>query len=130
MNTFRLVSKSDVIGSTVSFLCLIHCIATPLIFVAQAELATHSEEHPLWWGLLDIVFLVISFFAVLWTGKTTSKKWVKNALWLSWGVLALIVINEKLSVIPLLEEAIYFPAVSLILLHLYNHKYCNHCVEQ
>ncbi|MBL6644721.1 MAG: MerC domain-containing protein [Flavobacteriaceae bacterium] len=129
MSTFRLTSNSDIIGSTASFLCLVHCVATPFIFAAQAGLANQSDEHPLWWGFLDIVFLIISFFAVLWTGKYTSKKWITKALWFSWGVLAFIVLNEKLSLFPLTELAIYLPAVSLIVLHLYNRKYCADCIK-
>ena len=124
MNTFRLASKSDIIGSTASFLCLVHCIATPFLFVAQAGLATHTDEHPLWWGFLEIVFLVISFMAVLWTGRATSKPWMKYALWITWLVLTFIIVNEKLSLIPLPESVIYVPTVVLIGLHLYNRKYC------
>ena len=130
MNTLRLISKSDLIGSSASFLCLIHCIATPFLFVAQAEISGHAEAHPMWWGLLDIVFLVISYFAVWWSGQTTTKSSIRYALWISWVVLTIIVLNEKLSIVELPETAIYLPAVSLIVLHLYNRKYCNHCIEE
>ena len=130
MNAFRLQSKSDIIGSGASLLCLIHCILTPFLFVAQAELSGHGEAHPIWWGLLDVVFLVISYFAVWWSGKNTSKSWIHYALWASWIVLAVIVMNEKLEVVHLPEAVIYLPAISLIVLHLYNRKYCNHCVEE
>ncbi|MEO0571655.1 MAG: MerC domain-containing protein [Bacteroidota bacterium] len=130
MNTFRLISKSDIIGSTASFLCLVHCLVTPLLFVAQAEILGHGEAHPMWWGLLDVFFLVISYFAVWWSGQTTTKSWIRYALWISWIVLTVIVLNEKLAVVPLPESAIYMPALSLIVLHLYNRKYCNHCIEQ
>ena len=129
MNTFRLITKSDVIGSSASLLCLIHCIATPFLFVAQAEISTHSETHPFWWGALDIFFLIISYLAVWWSGQTTSKKWMRSSLWMSWILLAVIVLNEKLSVFSLPEEAIYLPAVGLIILHLYNRKYCTQCIE-
>lgn len=129
MNTFRLATKSDVIGSTASFLCLIHCIATPFLFVAQAEILGHGESHPMWWGLLDVVFLVISYFAVWWSGQTTTRSWIRKALWISWILLAIIVMNEKLAVVELPEAVIYLPAISLIVLHLYNRKYCSQCVE-
>ena len=126
MNLMQLTSKSDIIGTTASTLCLIHCIATPFLFVAQAGIIGHEEAHPMWWGLLDIVFLIISYFAVWWSSESTSKSWVRYALWISWAVLTIIVLNEKLSVFPLLEEAIYIPTIGLIGLHLYNKKYC-HC---
>ena len=130
MNTFRLTSKSDIIGSKASFLCLVHCVATPFLFVAQAEILGQGEAHPIWWGLLDVFFLIISYFAVWWSGQTTTKPWIRSALWISWIILAVIVLNEKLSVVPLPEVAIYFPAISLIVLHLYNRNYCNHCIEE
>ncbi|AKA36254.1 MerC domain-containing protein [Flagellimonas lutaonensis] len=126
MNTLLVHSKSDLIGAVAGALCLVHCVATPFLFVVQAGLVEHGHSHPLWWGLLDIVFLGISFAAVWWSGKMTSKKWMRNALWVSWVVLALIVGNEKFSWLPIAEQAIYAPTVALVLLHLYNRKYC-HC---
>lgn len=124
MNTLQLNAKSDLTGTLASALCLIHCIATPFIFVANAGVSEHIESHPQWWGILDIFFLAISFIAVWWSGKTTSKKTIGLGLWFSWLVLASIVINEKLSLFPLEEGAIYLPSISLIVLHLYNRKYC------
>lgn len=119
-----LKEKSDILGSVASSLCLIHCMATPFLFIAQSYSATQSESTPIWWKSIDYIFLVISFFAIYWSTKTTSKKWVKPMLWISWIVLALIIINEKLEYIHLAESTIYIPAVALILLHLYNRKYC------
>ena len=50
----RIVLKnSDTFGALASTLCLIHCILTPLLYVL-----------PLWWKGLNLVFLLISFFAV------------------------------------------------------------------
>ncbi len=68
----NLTSKSDFIGVAASTLCFFHCIATPLIFVAQAGSAVMEEVHPWWWGTLDIIFLVISFFAVYWSSRKSS----------------------------------------------------------
>ena len=127
MYTLRLRSKSDLIGAFASILCLAHCLATPLLFIAQAEIVD-GAAHQKWWGVLDIVFLGISFAAIWWSVKTTSKKWMQNLLWLSWIVLAIVVFNEKLSLFPLAEQAIYVPTAALIFLHLYNRKYCN-CTE-
>ena len=126
---FNLTSRSDIIGATASTLCFVHCLATPFLFVAQAGLTVGEELHPWWWGTLDIVFLVISFFAVYWSARHSSKRWMKSALWLSWITLSFVVLNEKLSLISLWEEAIYPPALALIVFHLYNRKYCT-CGKQ
>ena len=89
LNLVNLSTRSDVIGAAASVLCFIHCLATPFLFVAHAGLTIGHESHPLWWGALDIVFLAISFFAVYWSTRNTSKKWIKYAFWFSWLFLLL-----------------------------------------
>ena len=120
MQILKLTQKSNLIGAWASTLCLLHCLLTPILFIVQAGMA----KHPKWWGILDIVFLIISLFAIWQSSITSSKKWMKISLWISWGLLLIIVINEKLSLFPLAEQAIYIPTVSLVFLHLYNQKYC------
>lgn len=124
MNILQLNSKSDVLGALAGGLCLVHCLATPLLFVAQAGMVVGNEIHPWWWGLLDIIFLALSFLAIWWSGKKTSKVWMRNALWTSWFILAFLVLNEKMDWYPLAEQAIYVPTIALVGLHLYNRKYC------
>ena len=89
------------------------------------------SQASLWWSFIDVVLLVVSFFAVFWAAKNTSKHWMKISLYSSWSLLALIILNEQLHVIHLTEYLIYIPAVALIGLHLYNRKYCqcagDHC---
>lgn len=116
--------KPDILGTLASSLCLIHCVATPFIFIAQSCSITCCEATPIWWKAIDYLFLVISFFAIYYATQTTSSKWVKPALWFSWFTLFIIIINEKVAWFPLNEKAIYLPALALILLHLYNKKYC------
>ncbi|WP_193363738.1 MerC domain-containing protein [Kordia algicida OT-1] len=121
-------SKSDTIGMLASSLCLVHCLITPFLFIAQAQIACCETSTPFWWKILDYVFLVISFFAIYWSAKTTSKQWMKYALWSCWFFLSVIIINEKVNVLHIPEYAIYIPAISLVFLHLYNKKYCQ-CQE-
>ena len=116
----KLFQKSDVIGAWASALCLIHCLMAPLLFVVQAGII----QYPQWWGILDILFLIVSLFAIWRSSKTTSKDWMRFALWISWLLLAIVVFNEKLSLFPLMEEAIYVPSLGLVFLHLFNRKYC------
>jgi len=90
-----------------------------------------EKVRPWWWGILDIVFLAISFFAIYWSAKNTSKRWIKYAFWCLWVLLALIILNEKWEIGHLAEEIIYFPTLSLVFLHFYNRRYCQcedeHC---
>ncbi len=123
-----LVNKSDSVGALASGLCLIHCVATPFLFVLQ-PLSVSEEAAPLWWQSLDYIFLVVSFFAVYWSAVNTSKRWMRYALWISYVVLALAILNEKFEVLHLGEFLTYIPATSLIGLHLYNQKYCQ-CADE
>ena len=124
----KLSIKSDSIGAIASSLCLAHCIATPILFVMQ-PLAVHAETAPVWWKNLDYTFLLLSFFAVYWSVKNSSKTWVKYALWVSWIALTSAILNEKMELLHLGEIVVYGPAISLIFLHLYNRKYCQ-CADE
>jgi uncharacterized membrane protein len=119
-----LKQKTDLIGAITSTLCLMHCIATPFIFIAQSSAMVCCESAPVWWRLIDYFFLVISFLAVYRSTQTTASYWIKPFLWLSWSVLFIIIMNEKIAWFSFSEQAIYFPALALIALHLYNKKYC------
>jgi len=127
--------KSDILGTLASTLCLIHCIATPFLFIVQTGSASFSQITPSWWKSLDYLFLIISFIAIYRSTQTTSIKWMKPLLWISWFGLLVVILNEKLEIFHLTEVAIYIPALALITLHLYNKKYCKCstdtcCVEQ
>jgi len=117
--------NTDILGSFSSSLCLIHCVATPFVFMAQTTAINCCEGAPIWWKLLDYFFLIISFYAIYWSTKATTINWIKPLLWLSWFMLMVIIMNEKLELLPLPEALIYIPSILLIGLHLYNRKYCN-----
>lgn len=116
--------NSDSLGALASGLCLIHCVTTPFLFIAQTCSATCCETAPNWWKAIDYIFIIISFISVYWSTKQSSKIWVAIALWLSWTLLFLALLNEKITLINLPETSIYIPAIALVTLHLYNRKYC------
>jgi len=122
VNSFR-QNNSDTFGALASGLCLLHCIITPFIFIVQSSTADHVEV-PVWWGTIDIILIIISFIAVYWSGKNTTKQWVKFGLWLCWALMSFVIINEKIGLLELSESSIYAPAIGLISLHIYNRKYC------
>lgn len=124
MTIINVIHKSDWIGIFTSGLCVLHCMATPFLFVAHAGIGIQGQALPPWWGFVDFAFLLLSFLAVYWSAKKTSKKWVAQFFWVLWGVLALIIANEKWGFWQLTEAAIYFPTIGLVLLHFYNHRYC------
>lgn len=114
------INKSDSLGIMASSLCLLHCLATPLLFAAQSQILNWAP----WWSSIDVFFLLISAFAIYKSTTTVVKNWIKSALWISWAVLFFIIINEKIEWLPIPEVAIYFPSMSLVFLHIYSNKYC------
>ena len=116
--------KSDNIGAIASTLCLIHCIASPTLFIAQSCSITCCNGSPVWYSSLDYFFLIISLFSVHQSTQNTSKNWIKLALWISFLGLLIVVINEKISLFYTNDNFLYIPAISLITLHLYNRNYC------
>ncbi len=119
-----ILQKPDVLGATASVLCIIHCLATPLIFIAHTCAVGGGKSAPSWWGGLDYVFLVISFFAIKQSIKNSSKSIIKFALGFNWVVLFLLILNETFSWFYLPETVTHVVALLLALLHLYNVRYC------
>ena len=116
--------KPDTIGAIVSTLCVVHCLLTPLLFVAQSYTATHSHEAPFWWKNLDYLFILISIITVYESTKKSTNKLIKAGLWMSWIMLFLLILNEKLVWIELDEIITYSVALTLSMLHIYNLNYC------
>ena len=119
-----LLYKPDTIGVIASTLCVIHCLATPLLFIAQSCSVGGCESTPFWWRNIDYLFLVISFISVYRTTQTTSRRIMKPAFWLSWVFLVFLIVNEKLTWFSLPEVTTYLIAFTLVGLHLYNLTYC------
>ena len=118
------INNSDSIGALASGLCLIHCLATPFIFVVQSCAATCCASAPAWWICFDYFFLTISFFAIFKSTKTTQSNFIKYSLWSFWFLLFCLIVNESFEVILINKNVLYFIAISLSFLHIYNLKYC------
>ena len=120
--------KSDRIGALASSLCMVHCIVTPLLFVAQSSSMSVCAQSPVWWKVVDYAFLAISFAAIFRSSQTTSIRWMPTALWTSWAFLLLVIINQGVDLVCIPGVFHYLPACAIIGLHLYNQKYCE-CKE-
>jgi hypothetical protein len=115
--------SADNIGMASSSLCSVHCIATPFIFIAQACAASCCADSPTWWRAIDFLFLGISFIAVYFAAKGSTKAWMRFGLYAAFGFLSFFIINEHFGNIQLPRILLYIPAFILIVLHLYNKKY-------
>ena len=119
-----IIYKPDSIGSIASILCLIHCIATPFIFITQACTMSCCAGTPTWWQSMDYVFVVISFFAILRSTQTSSNKTIKIALWITWFLFFISIMNKAIQLLYINQNFTYATGITLALLHLYNLKYC------
>ncbi|WP_335974521.1 MerC domain-containing protein [Gaetbulibacter jejuensis] len=119
-----ILQKPDTVGALASTLCLLHCIATPLLFIVHSCAAGGCASSPFWWKSLDFVFLAISLIAVKRSTQNTSKPFMKPLLWISWSCLFFLIINERLLWVSFPESLMHISAVSLAVLHIYNLKYC------
>jgi len=127
MKGIQLVKNTDpdFVGAASSVLCMIHCIITPFLFAAQATVSTAcSEISPTWWKMVDYLFLIITFFAIYYTAKSTLLKWLPNVMYVMWSVLAILLFNKLYHLVSIPHPAIYVPALSLSGLHIYNRHYC------
>ena len=116
--------KPDTIGSLASSLCLIHCIVTPFIFITQACTNSCCADAPIWWQSIDYIFLIISFFAIYRSTQTSTKLEIKIALWLTWIVFFILILNKQIQIFYISNNFTYASGILLAILHLYNLKYC------
>lgn len=119
-----IIYKPDSIGSIASILCLIHCVATPFIFITQACTMSCCAGAPTWWQSIDYIFVVISFFAILRSTQTSSNKIIKIALWITWFLFFISIMNKAIQLFYINQNITYSAGITLALLHLYNLKYC------
>ena len=117
------IRKYDSLGALASGLCMIHCIATPFLFIASACTVSCCSATPLWWQWIDYAFLGISLFAVINASKSTVNKFIKYGLWISWIGLFLFLLNAKFLWFSLSIDLKYIPALSLVSLHIYNLRF-------
>ena len=119
------IQHPDTLGAINSSLCVIHCFTTPFLFLTQAQTSlVEPSTVPLWWQLLNYVFIVVSFFAVNRTVKNSSNQLVKSLMWVSWVLLSALILNEEFEIMHMPELLTYFAGISLASLHIYNLKYC------
>lgn len=116
--------KPDSIGAIASMLCVVHCLATPILFIAHSCCSDGCDAAPVWWKSIDFIFLTISFLSIYQSTKTTSQSAMKPILWSLWSLLAFLIINEKIHLTELPETLNYITAITLAFFHIYNLKYC------
>ena len=114
----------DSVGIVAGTLCMIHCIATPFLFIAKACSSVCCADAPVWWQLIDYAFLIISFIAIYFITKKSTLSWIKITFWISWFLLLVTLLNHTFRIVSVPEYLLYIPASAIIILHFYNVKFC------
>ena len=112
--------KANFLGIISSALCLIHCLITPFIFITQCYSAQSNTNAPLWWNLIDLMFIIIAFFAIYVATKNTPNNYIKKGLWINWILVSVFIINEKVDYIQLPEIILYASTACLVILYIQN----------
>ena len=124
LSNYTSAKKADYFGILASGLCLLHCFATPFIFIVRSCSAACCSESPTWWKTIDYLFLIVSLIAVKQVFKTSQNKLLKSGFAVSWVALLILILNENFAMFSIFKHAVFIPAFSLILLHVYNIKLC------
>lgn len=112
--------KSDIIGIISSGLCLVHCLAGPIMV-----LLGYSFIEPDGWHIWDFIFLIISAYAIFNVTRGHSTRWIKAGLWASFSVLSLsIFFSHDMLFFSVLS---WLAAASLVVFHVLNLKHAREC---
>jgi len=119
INTFN-INKADLIGILSSSICLVHCIATPLLIAFGAGFMTNP--------FFKYLFLIISFVAVFKATEKVTHTKIALFLWVSFlGFLLSTLFQEEYH---WLHYSGYFFALLVITGHILNIKHCKTCKNE
>lgn len=114
------INKADIIGILSSSICLVHCVATPLLIAFGAGFITNP--------FFKYLFLIISFVSIFKATENITNKKISLLLWISfWGFLFSTLFQEEYE---WLHYSGYFFAILIIIGHILNIKHCKECSKQ
>lgn len=113
-------NHSDSIGILAGSICLVHCLATPLLFVVKSCTHASCEAAPMWWQLMDYAFLAIALGAIVTTKSNTRFAWLKGSLWVSWLALLGVLLSHSFDIVHISTIVSYIPPLLIVALHSFN----------
>lgn len=133
MNDQKLRQNSDFIGMLSSSLCLVHCIAVPLVMgwysmvehTGQAhEHAAHTHSHLTMGGInWDFLFIALGAVAVYFSTRAHHiTPTLKAVLWGFFGLFAVGILLEQH--IAIFQYVGYVGSIGLIVGHWINYRRC------
>lgn len=117
MNKSYKINKADLIGILSSSICLVHCVATPLLVLFSVNIFTNPA--------FDLLFLFVALGSIFKATQNTSNIKIALLLWFSFvGFMIATLFHDFFEWLHYLG---YLFALLLIIGHLLNIKNCNKC---
>jgi MerC mercury resistance protein len=111
-------TTSDKIGITASILCLIHCLALPILFTVSAD-TLHLVNHEM--PIIDYIFAGVALVAAYLSARKTTNTKVKIAFGVGWAFFILgVLLHDN----PYLFILLHIGSIILIITHLKNIHSC------
>jgi len=113
-------NKADYIGILGSLLCIVHCIAMPVLALGS----TFGHDHHMHIGFisLDYLFILINAAAVYFATRDHKSVFVRTLLWSALLIFAVSLIFEERNIV--FQWLGYFGSALLITGHLVNLYIC------
>lgn len=115
----------DLLGIGASTLCVLHCLATPLLVVALPMLEVYEHQTHAAFALAILAIGMLAF----WPGYLRHRRsWVVVTALLGFGLISLgVTAPEGLLTEPLEAAATVAGGATLVFAHLRNVFFCRYC---
>ena len=116
----------DYLGIAGSGMCLIHCLAMPVLFFIQNSFAKDLLKN---WDLeniyLDYLFVLLCFFAIFSVTQYTNSWKINTSFWVCFTLFTISILFEE--DFKYLDFLGYGASLGLIITHIINIKYRKKC---
>lgn len=117
------MSRSDLLGVSTSLLCLLHCLAFPVVLSTGYLFNYSLQGH---WHGTDYIFVLLGMVAVWASARKTPFLALKLAFWLAILVFSLsILFHDRWSWMIYISTSASFVLIVLHILHWRSHYKCN-----
>lgn len=111
-------TSSDKIGIVASVLCLIHCVALPIVFTLSAD-TLYLVEHEM--PIVDYIFAGIALVAAVLSSRKTKDPKIKLAFAIGWGFfISGVLFHDH----PIMVYLLHLGSLVLIVTHYKNIRNC------
>lgn len=145
----RLSNRSaDFLGISASFLCMIHCLAIPVLVSMGYFLHSgtqhnhahgmgvfhywghqdHNHEHGgfhFHWHSMDYIFVILALVAVYHAAKNTQSKEIKIGLWTAVSIFSIAILLHEWNAWMIWVSL--SASIALIIIHILNWNYHKKC---